>query len=314
MTLTPDDVAAAATRIAGVVRPVAVLPADAGHRWFAAEFLQHTGTFKARGAANLLAAHVADGTVPAAGVAIASGGNAGLACAWAAARYGVPATVFVPETAPVVKVDRLRGYGARVVQVGTEYAHAAEAAAEHVAATGALASHAYDHPLVAAGAGTLLDELLAATPGGVDTVVVSVGGGGLLAGVATAAAPLGVRVVAVEPVGAQAFAAALTVGHPVDVPVDSVAADALGARRATQLALDAAAAADVVPALVDDAAVVAARRRLWEEHRIAVEHAAAAAQAALDAGAYRPAPEERVVTVLCGANTDPATLRPGARG
>jgi threonine dehydratase len=256
---------------------------------------------------------VAEGTVPAAGVVIASGGNAGLACAWAAARYGVPATVFVPETAPAVKVDRLRGYGARVVQVGTEYAHAAEAAAQHVAATGALASHAYDHPLVAAGAGTLLTEIVAATPGGVDTVVLSVGGGGLLAGVATAASRHGVRVVAVEPVGAQAFAAALAAGGPVDVAVGSVAADALGARRATQLALDAAAVADVVPVLVDDAAIVAARTRLWEDHRLAVEHAAAAAQAALDVGGYVPGAGERVVTVLCGANTDPATLRDATR-
>ncbi|SDN80087.1 threonine dehydratase [Klenkia soli] len=314
MPITTDDVDAAATRIAGVVRPVALLPADRPDRWFAAEHLQHTGTFKARGAANLVAAHLAAGTLPDAGVVIASGGNAGLACAWSAARHGVPATVFVPETAPAVKVDRLRGYGARVVQVGTEYAHAAEAAAEHVAASGALASHAYDHPLIAAGAGTLLTEVLATTPGGVDTVVVAVGGGGLLAGVATVAAAAGVRVVAVEPVGCQAFAAALTAGRPVDVPVRSVAADSLGARRVTPLALAAAAAADVVPVLVDDDAVVAARLHLWEEHRLAVEHAAAAAVAALATGGYRPAQGERVVTILCGANTDPATLAPNAPG
>jgi threonine dehydratase len=153
-----------------------------------------------------------------------------------------------------------------------------------------------------------MTDVLAATPGGVDTVVVSVGGGGLLAGVATVAGAHGVRVVAVEPVGAQAFAAALAAGHPVDVAVDSVAADALGARRATQLALDAAAGADVVPVLVDDTSVVAARTGLWEDHRLAVEHAAAAAHAALLTGSYAPEPGERVVTVLCGANTDPGTL------
>ncbi|SCX43691.1 threonine dehydratase [Klenkia marina] len=308
MPLTTDDVAAAAARTAGVVRPVTLLPADRPHHWFAAEFLQHTGTFKARGAANLVAQHVDAGTMPEAGVVIASGGNAGLACAWAAARHGVPATVFVPGTAPAVKVDLLRDLGARVVQVGTEYAHAADAATDHVAASGALASHAYDHPLVAAGAGTLFAEVLEAARGAVDTVVVAVGGGGLLAGVATVAASAGVRVVAVEPVGSQAFAAALAAGRPVDVPVRSVAADALDARRVTPLALAAAAQADVVPVLVEDDAIVAARRQLWSGHRVAVEHAAAAAHAALVTGGYRPADGERVVTVLCGANTDPATL------
>jgi len=306
--LSPADVEAAAARTAGLVRPVTVLPTDSPRRWFAAEFLQHTGTFKARGAVNLLAAHQEAGTLPGAGVVIASGGNAGLACAWAAERLAVPATVFVPGTAPAVKVAGLHRLGARVVQVGTEYAHAAEAAAEHVATTGALASHAYDDPLVAAGAGTLLQEVLTCTPGGVDTVVVAVGGGGLLAGLATVAAQHGVRVVAVEPEGSCAFSAALAAGAPVDVAVSSVAADSLGARRVTQLALDAAARADVVPVLVSDDAVVAARRRLWQEHRLAVEHAAATAQAALDEGLYTPDDEERVVTVLCGANTDPSDL------
>lgn len=310
MPLSTADVEAAALRTSGLTRPVAVLPADAPHRWSAAEFLQHTGTFKARGAVNLLAAHQEAGSLPGSGVVIASGGNAGLACAWAAARLGVPATVFVPGTAPAVKVAGLHRFGARVVQVGTEYAHAAEAASEHVRATGALASHAYDDPLVAAGAGTLMQEVLASTPGGVDTVVVAVGGGGLLAGLATVAAQHGVRVVAVEPEGSCAFSAALAAGAPVDVAVSSVAADSLGARRVTQLALDAAAGADVVPVLVSDDAVVAARRRLWQDHRIAVEHAAATAQAALDEGLYTPGDGERVVTVLCGANTDPSDLAP----
>ena len=310
MPLSPADVEAAAVRAAGLVRPVVVLPTGSPRRWAAAEFLQHTGTFKARGAVNLLAAHQEAGSLPEAGVAIASGGNAGLACAWAAARLAVPATVFVPGTAPAVKVAGLHRLSARVVRVGTEYAHAAEAAAEHVAATGALASHAYDDPLVAAGAGTLALEVVASTPGGVDTLVVAVGGGGLLAGLATVAAEHGIRVVAVEPEGSCAFSAALAAGAPVDVAVSSVAADSLGARRVTQLALDAAASADVVPVLVSDDAIVAARRRLWQDHRLAVEHAAATAQAALDEGLYTPDDDERVVTVLCGANTDPSDLVP----
>jgi threonine dehydratase len=140
-TLGYDDVKAAAGRVGGRVRPVAL--AEAGERlWFALEFLQHTGSFKARGALNFTAARAEAGAVPEAGIAIASGGNAGLACAWAAREHGVAATVFVPENAPPVKVAALRALGAGVRQVGREYAEAAEACAVFVAESGALASHA----------------------------------------------------------------------------------------------------------------------------------------------------------------------------
>ncbi|MER6304297.1 serine/threonine dehydratase [Kitasatospora sp. NPDC001539] len=301
--LTYDEVEAAGRRIAGRVRPVAVAPGDDGGRtWLALEFLQHTGSFKARGAQNFLLAHAEAGTLPKAGVTIASGGNAGLACAWAARELGVPATVFLPETASPVKLARLRSYGARVRLVGREYAEALAACEEFAAADGALASHAYDHPLIAAGAGTVLEEIRARVPG-LDTVVVAVGGGGLFAGVAVAAREHGVRVVAVEPAGSRALHAAIEAGRPVDVPVDSVAQDALGARRATALAVRAAAHEGVRSVLVPDEAIVAARRRLWEERRIAVEHAAATALAALDG-----AGGERVAVLLCGANTDPSDL------
>ncbi|MFJ5228973.1 serine/threonine dehydratase [Kitasatospora sp. NPDC088391] len=304
--LTPADVAAAADRIAGRVRPVAVTPAGGGGARLALELLQHTGSFKARGAQNFVRAHREAGTLPAAGVTIASGGNAGLACAWAAREAGVRATVFLPENAPAVKVARLRGYGAEVRSVGREYAEALAACEEFAADSGALASHAYDHPLIAAGAGTLLAEIRRQVPE-LDTVVVSVGGGGLFAGVATAAREHGVRTVAVEPEHCRALNAALAAGHPVDVPVDSVAADSLGARRASMTALHAAQEGDVHSVLVPDEAIVRARRALWDGHRLAVEHAAATAFAALGT-AYRPAPDETVCVVLCGANTDPATL------
>ncbi|GLW70867.1 threonine dehydratase [Kitasatospora phosalacinea] len=302
-----SDVRAAAERIAGLVRPVAVSPGGPDGTWLALEYMQHTGSFKARGAVNFLRAHREAGALPEAGVTIASGGNAGLACAWAARREGVRATVFLPENAPAVKVERLRGYGADVRLVGREYAQALAACEEFAAASGALASHAYDHPLVAAGAGTLLEEVRRQVPG-LDTVVVSVGGGGLFAGVAAAARAHGVRTVAVEPENCRALHAALAAGEPVDVPVDSVAADSLGARRASATALAAARDAGVRTVLVPDAAIVRARRALWEEHRIAVEHAASTALAALATGAYRPEPDERVCVVLCGANTDPGTL------
>lgn len=305
-TLTHEDVRAAARRIAGHVRPVAVVPGDE-HLWFAQEFSQHTGTFKARGAANFTAAHVERGAMPEAGVVIASGGNAGLACAWAAQRHGVPATVFLPETAPAVKVGRLAALGADVRQVGEEYAAALEASRAHVARTGALESHAYDHPLIAAGAGTLMEEIREALPQ-VDTVVVAVGGGGLFAGVAVSAAAHGVRVVAVEPENCRALNAALEAKQVVDVPVDSVAADSLGARRATSMALHQAQHGDVRSVLVPDQEIVAARQALWDDRRLAVEHAAGTAYAAVRSGAYTPERGERVCVVLCGANTDPGDL------
>lgn len=308
MELSYGDVKAAADRITGHVRPVAIAPGDAtGELWLALEFMQHTGSFKARGARNFIQAHQDDGTLPDAGVTIASGGNAGLACAWAAREQEVPATVFLPTTAPTVKVERLRGYGADVRLVGTEYAEALAACREFADTSGALPSHAYDNPYVAAGAGTLMVEIHHQLPR-LDTVVVAVGGGGLFAGVATAADHYGVRTIAVEPERCRALHDAIQAGRIVDAPVDSVAADSLGARRATELALHAAQNYDVTSVLVPDADIIAARLALWQDRRVAVEHAAATALAALTTQAYRPEPGERVCVVLCGTNTDPADL------
>nr|WSZ98570.1 threonine/serine dehydratase [Streptomyces sp. NBC_00857] len=343
--LTHGDIKAATDRIAGRTRPIALAPAfdlgsgidlgtgvdstdpEPAQVWLALEYLQHTGSFKARGAQNFLQAHRDAGTLPDAGVTIASGGNAGLACAWAARRQGATATVFLPRTAPPVKVARLRSYGADVRLVGTGYAEALAACEEFAAATGALASHAYDLPLIAAGAGTLMEEIHQRLPD-LDTVVVAVGGGGLFAGVATAARHHGVRVVAVEPENCRALNAAIEAGHPVDTPVDSVAADSLGAPRASAMALRAAQQDGVQSVLVSDTEIVRARQSLWDDRRIAVEHAAATALAALTgptgsdgptgsapdgsgprgSGPYRPGPGEKICVVLCGANTDLRSL------
>ncbi len=309
------DVEAARARIAGRVREVAVVRADdiatadgSAELYFALEFLQHTGTFKARGAQNFLLAHREAGTLPEAGVTIASGGNAGLACAWAAEQHGVPATVFVPTTAPRVKVERLRGYGAEVRRVGAQYADALAACTEFAEASGALTSHAYDHPFIAAGAGTVMMELHNRLPD-LDAVVVAVGGGGLFAGVAAAARHYGVRTIAVEPENCRALDAALRAGRIVDVRLDSVAADSLGARRVSEMALDAARHESVRSVLVSDAEIVRSRQRLWDEYRLAAEHAAGAALAGvLSPTGYSPGAGERVCVVLCGANTDPSDL------
>jgi threonine dehydratase len=341
--LTYGDIKAATDRIAGRIRPVTLAQVDPGairtaHRdplndrpdqpcevWLAMEFMQHTGSFKARGAQNFIQAHRDAGTLPEAGVTIASGGNAGLACAWAAQQQGVRATVFLPANAPQVKVARLRGYGAEVRLIGSEYAEALAACEEFAAATGALASHAYDHPLIAAGAGTLLEEIRQQIPD-LDTVVVAVGGGGLFTGIATAAQYHGIRTVAVEPENCRALNAALEAGCLVDVPVDSIAADSLGARRTSAIALHAAQQDGVHSVLVPDTEIVRARQALWDHRRIAVEHGAATALAALTtpdqqlpdrdlptkpatlSRSYRPGGGEKVCVVLCGANTDPSQL------
>ncbi|HET7762299.1 MAG TPA: threonine/serine dehydratase [Phycicoccus sp.] len=309
--ITRTDVEAARRRIADRVRRtpmVAVDATSAASGWFKLEYLQHTGTFKARGAFNRLLGAAEDGSLdPAVGIVVASGGNAGLANAFAARALGVPATVFVPRGAPTVKVDRLRTYGADVIRHGAEYAEALEAAIEHAGSTGAVYCHAYDQRDVAAGAGTLGLEIAEDLAGRVDTVVVAVGGGGLMAGVAAATEGIA-TVVGAEPRTIPTLNAALAGGAPTDVEVSGVAADSLGARRLGDIAYAVATRTGVRSVLVDDDDIVRARRRLWSEYRIAVEHGAATAFAALTSGAYRPADGERVVVVLCGANTDPAGL------
>jgi threonine dehydratase len=303
MIIETSAVRAASSRLEGRVRRTPVMQAD-DNLWFKLEQVQHAGSFKTRGMVNQILAAPA---VPVAGIVAASGGNAGLAAAYAARELGVPAEVFVPVTAPTVKVAKLGKLGARVVQVGNEYAEAYAAAVVAARDSGALFCHAYDDPNMVAGNGTLGLELLDQIPSGFDTVLVAVGGGGLIAGVIAALEP-SVRVVAVEPVTASALHSALAAGEPVDVPVSGVAADSLGARRVGRIAYEMAVAHRTPSVLVDDQAIVDARRRLWDDYCLAVEHGTAAAYAALTSGAYTPVEGERVVVLLCGANTNPADL------
>ncbi|HET6211236.1 MAG TPA: threonine/serine dehydratase [Micromonosporaceae bacterium] len=297
-----SDVAAAATRIDRHVRRTPVVEYASGV-WLKCEYLQHTGSFKARGAFNrILAARGLGELDPAIGVVVASGGNAGLAIAYAARRLAVPAQVWVPTNAPAVKVAKLRQLGAEVILHGTEYADAHDAAVKRAAELGAVYCHAYDQPEIVAGQGTLALELPDC-----DTVVVAVGGGGLLAGIATALDGAA-RVVGVEPVTIPTLHRALAAGGPVDVAVSGIAADSLGARRVGDIAYAVAVRTGVRSVLVSDEQIVEARRALWEHWRIVVEHGAAAALAGLTCGAYVPNRDERVVVVLCGANTDPSDL------
>ncbi|WP_084524107.1 threonine/serine dehydratase [Nocardia inohanensis] len=266
------------------------------------EHLQHGGTFKVRGALNALLQ--AGNSVN--GVVIASSGNAGIAAAMASALRGLSCTVVVPESAPHTKVAAMWSHGAEVLWHGTTYAEAHRFACQLAAERGAMQLHAFDQPAIVAGAGVVgleIEEQVRGRP----PVLVAVGGGGLFAGIAVAMGLRG-RVIGVEPQGAQTLHAALAAGHPVDVDVSSVASDALGANRIGDIAMEVAQRYSVRSVLVSDDAIVMAREYLWREFRIVVEPAGATAVAAIQSGAYVPGPGERPVVVLCGANTDLATL------
>ena len=302
-----SDVQAAEERIAGRVRRTPLMrPADRDAVWLKCEFLQHCGVFKTRGAFNRQLAGLESGEIGAAGIVVASGGNAGLAQAFAARDLGIRASVFVPQTAPDVKVARIQAYGAEVKRVGSEYAEAYEAAVAFSEQTGAAFAHAYDQLEVAAGAGTLAEEILEDEPS-IDTVIVAVGGGGLYAGVA-ASAFARARVVAVEPERCPTLSSAMKAGHPVNVAVSGVASDSLGARRLGDLAFAAQEKEPPTSVLVNDHDIIHARSSLWSEYRVPSEPGAATAYAALLSGRYVPEDDERVAVVICGANTDLSTL------
>jgi threonine dehydratase len=266
------------------------------------EQLQCSGSFKARGAfTNLLLRDV-----PPAGVVAASGGNHGVAVAYAARRRGVPAKIFVPTVSAPAKIERIRQLGADLVVTGERYADALAAAQDWVQRSGAMSVHAYDQRETILGQGTVGLEL-AEQASDLDTVLVPVGGGGLIAGVASWFAGA-VRVIGVEPDGAPTLSYARAEGRPVDAPAGSVAADALAPRRVGDLVfpITQSYVEDVV--LVDDSAILAAQQALWQAFRIAAEPAASVGIAALLAGAYKPAAGERVAVVISGANMSPSQL------
>ncbi|HKB13664.1 MAG TPA: threonine/serine dehydratase [Vicinamibacterales bacterium] len=261
------------------------------------ELLQRSGSFKTRGAfTNLLMREV-----PPAGVVAASGGNHGLAIAYAAMTLNRPAKIFVPEVCSPAKIDRIRAYGADLVVGGERYADALAASEAWAAESGALPIHAFDQPETLLGQGTLGLELSAQAPA-LDTVLVAVGGGGLIGGIAAWYAG-STRLVAVEPDGAPTLAEAIKAGRPVDAPAGSVAADSLAPRRVGELMFPIARAFVERVVLVSDAAILRAQQTLWDALRIVAEPGGCATLAALQSGAYVPRRGERVGIVVCGGNT-----------
>lgn len=268
------------------------------------ELLQHAGSFKTRGAFTTLLTE----TIPGAGVAAASGGNHGVAVAYASRALGLSARIFVPEIASPAKVAAIKAHGADVRIGGARYADAQQACDAFVAESGALRVHPFDADLTIRGQATLgleWDEQTRDAGGfALDTILVACGGGGLVAGIASYFRGTQTRVFAVEPRGSCALHAALLGGCPVDVPVESVAADSLGARNvgARVYAIAKELLAGVI--LVDDDAIVAAQHRLFQDLRIATEPGGAAAAAAILSRAYVPAKSERIGVLLCGGNVD----------
>ena len=266
------------------------------------ECLQHSGSFKARGAfTNLLTR-----TVPTAGVVAASGGNHGAAVAYAAMRLGVPATIYVPSVTSPAKAERIRGYGAKLVIGGERYADALAASESFANESGALAIHAYDQPETLLGQGTLGAEI-EADLADITTLLVAVGGGGLIGGIAAWFSGR-VKVVAVEPEGSPTLHRALAAGEPVDAPAEGIAADSLAPRRVGKLMFPIAEAFIARSMLVSDDDIRAAQHALWDKVRIVTEPGGAAAFAALLSGKYVPGSDERVAVLICGANTTAVTF------
>jgi threonine dehydratase len=261
------------------------------------ESLQHSGSFKARGAFASLMTRA----VPAAGVVAASGGNHGAAVAYAAMRLGVPAKIFVPTVSSPAKIARIRSYGADLVVGGERYADALTASETWTRESGALAVHAYDQVETLLGQGTLARELEAQQPL-LDTLLVPVGGGGLIGGIAAWYAGR-VRVIGVEPEAAPTLFEALRAGRPVDAPAGGIAADSLAPRRVGALMFPIARAHVERVALVSDDAIRRGQQALWEALRVVAEPGGAAAFAALLSGRYLPAAGERVGVVVSGGNT-----------
>ena len=301
---TLEDIRAAERRLSGVaqVTPVhssGTLSGLVGRPVsLKAENLQLTGSFKIRGAYNTIAQLTESERE--AGVVTSSAGNHGQAVAWAARQAGIAATIFVPEGAPMAKVDAARGYGASVINAGAGFDEAVAAGLRHVEETGATFVHAFADPRVIAGQGTLGLELAEQLPAGPGTVVIPVGGGGLASGIA-------ITLRALRPelslVGVQAAACAPFAGR---TPIGPTIADGIAVKVPSELT--SAILRDLLDevVVVDDAAISQALVLLLERSKLVVEGAGAAPVAALLEGLIQG--DGPACAVLAGGNIDATTL------
>jgi threonine dehydratase len=308
-TITLADIEAAAERISGRVRRTPCLrtryirnPLRPGPTMLKLECLQVTGAFKVRGANNAILQ--LDDAALARGVITASGGNHGLAVAYAAHASDCPAVVYLPENTPAEKAEKIRGWGAEVVVEGAVWDDAERAALARAERDDLTYIHPFADPAVIAGQGTIAAEMLKQSPG-IDVIVAGIGGGGLIAGVALAAKAIkpAIKVIGVEPVGAPTLSSSRQAGSLVTLDAIETGANTLAPRRSAELNLA------IIEKYVDDIVLVsdddmrAAARWLWFEMGQAVELAGAAAVAAIQTGKAAAPDDQTIAAIVCGTGT-----------
>ncbi len=308
-TITLADIEAAAERIASRVRRTPCLrtryirdPLRTGPVMLKLECLQVTGAFKVRGANNAILQ--LDDAALARGVITASGGNHGLAVAYAANASSCPVVVYLPENTPTAKADKIRGWGAEVVVEGAVWDDAEAAALARAGRDGLAYIHPFADPAVIAGQGTIAAEMLKQSPA-IDVIVAGIGGGGLIAGVALAAKAIKpeIKVIGVEPAGAPTLSNSLEAGSLVTLDAIETGANTLAPRRSAELNLAIIEKYVDEIVLVNDADMRTAAQWLWFEMGQAVELAGAAAVAAIQTG-KATAPEDRTMAaIVCGTGT-----------
>ena len=309
--VTADDVQRAADRLRGIVRRTALRRSERLSQrvrcdvWLKLENEQLTGSFKIRGAYNAIATLSPEAR--ARGVVAASAGNHGRGIALAAQRFGIPATIFVPRTAPRVKIDGMRECNATIDAEAAHYDDAHARAVAFAAEHGVAYLDPCTGPALVAGQGTVALEIVERLPN-VASVIVPVGGGGLLGGMGAflRTTKPDVRIVGAQSVNTNAMARALEAGHLVDIPVLPTLADGLaGAIDAHGLDVGRHALDDLIT--VEEADVAAAIAFLAKEENVIAEGSGAVGVAGLLTGAVRPV--EPVVVVISGGNIDDDVLR-----
>ena len=271
-----------------------------------AECLQHTGSFKLRGAYNMISQLTEE--QKACGVIASSAGNHAQGVALAAQMFGVKATIVMPAGAPLAKVAATRDLGAEVVLHGAVYDDAFNKAQEIQRETGATFVHPFNDPLVIAGQGSVGVEILDKLPD-VDQVVVPIGGGGLIAGVAVALKSLrpSVKIIGVQASGAPSMRDSLSEGHPIQLASASTIADGIAVKQPGDLTYDIVSKYVDEVVTVDEDEIAAAILFLLEKCKIVSEGAGAVPVAALMHGKFKP--EGKVCCVVSGGNIDVTTLQ-----
>jgi threonine dehydratase len=266
------------------------------------ETLQPTHSFKVRGAFSALTR--LDPAQAKRGVVTASGGNHGLAVAYAASRLGIPATIYLPESATEAKLSAIRRLAPEVVIHGASWDDSNALAMQVATESGRSYIHPFDDPAVMAGQATLVAEILADLPAPPDVIVVSIGGGGLISGILSATAHLSpaTRVHGVETVGADSMSQSLAAGHIVELPRITSVAETLGARRTGLFQFETVSRLAAGVVTVSDAAAVRALLELLEGDKLLTEPATACSVAALVEGKIPVARDAIVVVIACGAN------------